>query len=405
MTGELEFVMAGFRKHYADSPPPPPERFGRREFGFMFFDKGFVQRHMGFSRIADLHSFLVDHVPAHVYYSSAYYESPGASTMDEKKWLGADLIFDLDADHIKGVEGLSYPEMLDAVKREMVRLLDDFLLGDLGFGTSDLKVVFSGGRGYHVHVTDPRAVRLKSHERREIVDYILGTDVNFDWVFPEDPFDRRQFKQMTRVDRSRRFPPSTSSGWRRRMREGTERLLREMEGLSVDDIRRRYPSAAGATDKLIEGMLRDLYSPRGGMTGSELMKTNDTMEVFTFDRYQALFLKMLEGEVRPRVAGEVDEPVTSDIKRLIRLPYSLHGKTALEVIRMERDDLDDFEPLRDAVPKTFSDEPVRLSMSKKVDFKLRSERFNLEGEVEVPAFAAMFLLCRKEATLAAVGGH
>jgi DNA primase small subunit len=399
MSGELEFVMSWFRKYYADSPPPPPDRFGRREFGFMFFDKTFVQRHISFSKASDLNSFLREQVPAHVYYSSAYYELPAAATMEEKKWLGADLIFDLDADHIKGAEGLSYTDMLAEVKSEMARLLDDFILGDLGFNPAEIKVVFSGGRGYHVHVSDPRVMGLKSHERREIVDYITGTELDFDWVFEERAFEKRQFKQVTRVNKSRLLPSADSAGWRRRMRVGVERLLQELEGLSAQDVRARFVEARDVPDKLLEEMLSDLFSKRGGKNGADIMLGSDTLEVLSSSKGQILFLKMLEGHMKDELEGQVDEPVTSDIKRLIRLPQSLHGKTGLTVVPMSRDELDGFDPLRDAVPDMLPDDPVRLAVNGKVEIRLRGERFSLEGNTEVPTFAALFLVCRRMATM------
>lgn len=399
MSGELEFVMSWFRKYYADSPPPPPDRFGRREFGFMFFDKTFVQRHISFSKASDLNSFLREQVPAHVYYSSAYYELPAAATMEEKKWLGADLIFDLDADHIKGAEGLSYTDMLAEVKNEMARLLDDFILGDLGFNPAEIKVVFSGGRGYHVHVSDPRVMGLKSHERREIVDYITGTELDFDWVFEERAFEKRQFKQVTRVNKSRLLPSADSAGWRRRMRVGVERLLQELEGLSAQDVRARFVEARDVPDKLLEEMLSDLFSKRGGKSGADIMLGSDTLEVLSSSKGQILFLKMLEGHMKDELEGQVDEPVTSDIKRLIRLPQSLHGKTGLTVVPMSRDELDGFDPLRDAVPEMLPDDPVKLVVNGKVEIRLRGERFSLEGNTEVPTFAALFLVCRRMATM------
>lgn len=101
---------------------------------------------------------LVDYVrsmiPRHVYHSAAYYQRPGAPTMKEKIWQGADLIFDLDADHLRGAAS-SYAGMLEQVKRETLKLLS-FLLSDFGFAESKISVVFSGGRGYHIHVRDPR---------------------------------------------------------------------------------------------------------------------------------------------------------------------------------------------------------------------------------------------------------
>jgi len=56
-------------------------------------------RHKGFIDIESLRTSLCTIVPSDVYYSSAYYERP-QEEMKQKGWLGADLIFDIDADHI-----------------------------------------------------------------------------------------------------------------------------------------------------------------------------------------------------------------------------------------------------------------------------------------------------------------
>ena len=37
-----------------------------------------------------------------------------------------------------------------------------------------------------------------------------------------------------------------------------------------------------------------------------------------------------------KAKGETDEPVTADVKRLIRLPGSLHGKSGLKVVTLTR---------------------------------------------------------------------
>src|SRR4030042_2465015 len=132
--------------------------------------------------------------------------------MGEKKWLGADLIFDLDADHVEGTKGLPYEQMLERVKEEVVRLIDEFLLGDLGFEEDELKIVFSGGRGYHVHINSPRVITLTSHERREIVDYVTGTDLDMDWVFPATVFDLGRFKDRVGSDHKRTMPAMNEGG-------------------------------------------------------------------------------------------------------------------------------------------------------------------------------------------------
>jgi DNA primase small subunit len=97
------------------------------------------------------------------------------------------------------------------------------------------------------------------------------------------------------------------------------------------------------------------------------------------------------------LAGEVDEPVTADIKRLIRLPGSVHGKSGLRVTPLSRDALTDFDPLRDAVPKEYSSDPVRITMKRDSEITILGERMRLKGETEVPEYAAVFLIGRKMA--------
>ena len=398
MVSEIEFVMDRFRGYYTSCPPSPPERFGKREFGFMFFDKGFVQRHLAFPKATDFHSFLQSRVPAHCYYSSAYYENPAAEKMEDKNWLGADLIFDLDADHIRGAEALSYSEMLALVKKEMIRLLDEYLLGDLGFDESCLKVAFSGGRGYHAHIWDPRVMGLRSHERREIVDYIGGTDLSVEWLLPEIATNKATYKNRTVVHKTRMMPKERDGGWKGKFRAGMPALLDEMEGMTPQQAISRYSGLRGEKEELVRGLFDDLFKGPKGRRGRDLILRKGNLADMK-DRHSALFLRLVEQDLKPRLAGQVDEPVTSDIKRLIRLPDSLHGKTGLRVVAMKREELDDFDPLRDAIPKTLSDESVKLVVKRKVEYRLKGERFVLEGETEVPEFAALFLICRRDATL------
>lgn len=398
MSDELDFIVRWFGKYYRESPPPPPKRFGRREFGFMFFGKDYVQRHLSFSKVGEMQDFFPSRVPSHAYHSSAYYATPGAPTMEEKSWLGADLIFDLDADHIRGAEGLSYPDMLARVKKEFIRLVDDFLLGDLGFGESELRLVFSGGRGYHAHVSAEEVLQLKSHERREIVDYITGTDLDIDWAFEERASFEKRFGERQVIQRGRIVPSTSAGGWRLRMRNGLERLLDDLRALDVDEMRVRYPSTIEVTDTRLNGLREAVRSKKGGKGVGDLILEKGNLEDLT-PRDQALLLAMVEQDVRSRMAGQVDEPVTSDIKRLIRIPGSLHGKTSLRVTELTRSQLEEFDPLRDAIPCVFSNDPVTIFMEEKQDIQLKEERFILEDECEVPAYAAMFFLCRRQARL------
>ena len=170
----LEFLKNRFREYYEKTSIVLPDRFGRREFAFVFFGGKGMLRHLSFHRKNEVTEFSRERAPAHAYYSSAYYQKPDAPTMQEKIWMGAELIFDLDFDHLSNVEKLGYAQSLEVVKKEFKKLLEEFLLGDFGFNEKDLELYFSGGRGYHCHVKDPAVFDLDSNERKEIVDYITS---------------------------------------------------------------------------------------------------------------------------------------------------------------------------------------------------------------------------------------
>ena len=399
MSRETEFAMDLFREYYGRSPPPAPADLREREFGFMFFDRDYVRRHLGFLEENDLRRFLLNQVPSHAYYSSALYRRPSAPTMELKGWKGADLIFDLDADHIRGAEGLSYEDMLRLVKKEAITLLDRFILGELGFEERHVRIAFSGGRGYHVHVRHPKLLGLGPHERGEIIDLVTGTDLDLDTVFPSAASMRKDFKDRVLVERSFRVPGKGEGGWRRFGRESLEKVAQEVKVMSNQGLRERYPPLQQAKDATLDELRSSLHSRRGEPTGLELMLRDDSLEYLTSDRAKELFMQMVLGTLRERMAGQIDEPVTRDVRRLIRLPGSLHGKTGLRVVTVTRDQLDDFDPLRDAVPEVFPDTPVKVRLKERADIRVKDFLVRGEGMVEVPTYAALFLVLRRWAAL------
>lgn len=397
----VRFITSMFSKHYREASLHMPDRFSKREFGFMFYDRQGMVRHTGFPTRAALKKYLVEQTPAHAYYSCAYYERPDAPTMVEKKWQGADLIFDLDADHVEGAQNLPYEKMLERVKHEVIRLIDEFLLGDLGFEQDELRIVFSGGRGYHVHINAPKVLKLSSHERREIVDYITGTDLDMDWVFFPQSFQTGTFMNRPQLEKKRIMPSLEEGGWRARIRKGVDSLLDELEGLPEQEatehlLKAVVDSKREIGKKTVEGLYNDLFKGKEGKRGVDRMRAENTFEVFSSDRYAHAFIEIVEMRVKVKMKGETDEPVTSDIKRLIRLPSSLHGKTGFEVVPLERDELDRFDPFSDAVPEAFGDRDVTVKLEKPAEFKLRDRSFSLDpGERAVPEYAAIYLLCRR----------
>ncbi len=226
----LEFLKNTFREYYDKNKIELPDRFGRREFAFVFFGGKGMMRHIGFEKKIHFTNFLREKTPGHAYYSSAYYQIPDAATMQEKNWMGAELIFDLDSDHIPDAEKFNYVKQLEIVKKEFYKLVDDFLLNDFGFNEKYVELFFSGGRGYHCHVKDPKILCLDSNERREIVDYITGRDLKDSLVFHEQVTGRRNYgRKSFPSGKTLKMSTPDEPGWRGRISRGIIEIINEIK--------------------------------------------------------------------------------------------------------------------------------------------------------------------------------
>ena len=387
----LEFLKNSFREYYEKNRMALlPDRFGRREFAFTFFGGKGMLRHLSFSKKKDFIDFLKERVPAHAYYSSAYYQKPDAPSMQQKNWMGAELIFDLDSDHLPNAERLSYTEALEQVKKEFKRLVEEFLLQDFGFDEKHLELYFSGGRGYHCHVKDPMVFDLDSNERREIVDYITGRDLRDTIIFRQYVSERRQYgRRIYSGIKTLRMPTPDQPGWKGRISRGIIEIVNEIKK-SRDPIKKLQEY--GVKKTTAEKLIRDLSDERVRRIKNGLLDQSKTIRSFFLNsalRKTAVALS----------AGETDEPVTCDTKRLIRLPYSLHGGTGLRVTKLDIDDLEEFNPLVDAV--VFDDRPIRVRLLQPIKMEMNGENHKLQtGIQDVPRYLAVFLVGKKMAVVA-----
>ncbi len=84
-------------------------------------------RHVGFNTKPELHNYLKTASPHSCFHSTAYYNDPFQTKMVDKGWKGADLIFDLDGDHLPGVSDRDFPSMLELIQEQAWTLWSDFL--------------------------------------------------------------------------------------------------------------------------------------------------------------------------------------------------------------------------------------------------------------------------------------
>jgi DNA primase small subunit len=286
MVGFIDLVKVLFRNYYRSIDLSEVSDLQGREFGFQFFDKEGMVRHMGFKNEEELKHFLISNTPSHIYYSTAIYKDPTNQDMDAKGWLGADLVFDIDGDHLptqscQGVELMTLECLSDAAE-EVNKLLDS-LIEDFGFSDSSIKIFFSGHRGFHVHIESSEVRGLSDEERREIVDYLLlrGFDI--------------------------------------------EHLIRGNVVLIDMKLRGIGGRLASVIHEVDSGLLDSITSRSGRGRVS---------------KYLVRKLSSFNSVISERLSTHIDEVVTMDVHRLIRMPNSLHGKTGLRVVRLTPSDLE-----------------------------------------------------------------
>jgi DNA primase small subunit len=389
------FIKKMFRKYYMEWRSEPLKDFNRREFAFMVSKKGEMIRHKAFEQWSEVEEFLRKNSPLHVYYSSAYYAQPSVPDMDSKEWMGADLVFDIDIDHIYtsckerhdkwtcldcGAAGNSTPpeacpkcsskrieaktwfceECLEVAKEETIKLVEDFLIQDFGFSPREISIVFSGRRGFHIHVESDVVRELDQRARREIVDYVRGTGLVI-----------RSKKKKALA------PPLNAGGWPGRIAKGVYELLNSSDVKAILNFKggSKVEEAIKTITKALEEA-RD-YWPLEGLTCR-------------------IWLKAVEKAVA-RKCCEVDERVTTDIKRLIRLPGTLHGGTGLIAAKVQLKDIESFDPYVHAVAFVKGDVKVKVLNMPKITFLGQTWGPYNDEFVEVPIGLAVYLICSENA--------
>ena len=380
-----DFLQDKFKEYYGTAKITLPPRFTAREWGFLNWGGGIMNRHVKFSTTNEINNYLKKTAPAHSYHSVAYYEEPGSKLMAEKKWQGADLIFDLDADHLPEMEEvkkgkITFSKLMDYIREQTYRLVHDVLLGDFGLDEKDMLITFSGGRGYHVHVRTPSVLSLPSGARRELSDYMTGKGLNLDNVLIDAGYTKEFAIRGKGIERKhldvKKLPPSDSKGW-------SGIVSRKISSM-FDNL--RLQQGEDLTNKLKE--LR-------------LEKININYKNSNEDIFNNLTKKHQKNLVRIAVKEAAifpDEPVTGDVHRLIRLPGSLHGGSGLRVTTMTSKELEDFDPMKKAV--AFGNKPVKIRSIVKHPVSMGDiAKLMPETIVEIPEKAAIYFMARKWANL------
>lgn len=372
-----------YRRHEPTAPAEgrqssAPPAVADREWAHIPFTRSAsttMIRHEAILDATHLGDFLEQTKPRHVYHSAALYAEPGANTMGAKGWRGADLVFDLDADHLPGVDPDrdEMRDMLAACRTETIELIE---MLELDFGFDDLTIVFSGNRGYHVHVRDEGVHSLDRAARREVVEYIRGEGLSFDSLMTTEAVAGGMGTTT-----KRRF--HTDRGWGQRVVERLISYLEPLRDLPRDETIEYLATFPELGPSRAESVARMVDSRWTAIERGDLDLHPD------FVRFVRAFL---EHEVQGS-GPAIDEPVTTDVHRLIRLPGSLHGATGLVVCPIDRRTLDTFEPLEAAVAPMFDQVDISIEVTRPIVTHVGGEHRRLDPGIHtVPEYVGIYLM-------------
>jgi len=408
---DLEYARDAFRSYYGNPREQieTPRKIENREFAYFVFGEKIMIRHLSLRDADSLRSLFIDMVPRHTYYSSAFFRSPSAP-MERKGWIGAELVFDIDADHLPvrckaehdfwlckncGEHGpkptpKSCPKCQHKVEEiewlcevclrearyELLKLLD-FLELSFGVASKDITINFSGHRGYHVHVDNDRLDSMDQQARKEIVDYVMGNGLDLSYhglySFPGTG--------------SLIGPDYNEPSWRGKIARGVYDLLGQLSDPSNEAYfsESLTPKTYRKFVKHREALIK-LWSSHPLWGAASVMKNDD-------------WIKLAQIAVR-RQAANIDTVVTTDIHRLIRIVNTLHGKTGLLSLKISHNEVEDFDPFSDSV--VLPDEPpVKMKVFYCPKFRIKEENYGPYHDevVEVPLSTAVFMVCKGVSTL------
>jgi DNA primase small subunit len=380
----ISAIRKAFREYYFNQSKAieEPPRMEQREFGYMHFGQAGMLRHLSFKSMKELDAMLVKEAPSDVYCSNAYYRFPTQQPMQEKQWLGADLIFDIDGKDLsmpcipshsysiciecgyassppphspeqykerppyscpscggKKADDVSIPcnKCIDGSKKEAMRLID-FLVTDIGLEHSAISTYFSGNNGFHVLIDDDACASLDPQARSDLVGYLSGSGLMLESIGVR----KTNTEDLFYI----KFPKSgLAYGWRRRI----------AEKLKID-----MTSAI---------KLKNIVNQKGG--------------------YEAFKIEL--DRLAKEMGVRIDPQVTTDVHRVFRMPGTLNSKSGL--CKTKSGDLYSFDPFVDAC--FLGDSNVSIKVKTPVKLKLRKNTFNISKEsVELPAYAAVYLMCK-----------
>lgn len=281
-----------------------------REFGFDHYGQGPNDRYKTFIDKSRLKRFIRVKNPFAAYVSVAFYEKP------EKRqgWKNSELVFDVDAKDIPirtcdCEEGQVCEKCLNQAK-DIVLMIKDVLKEDLGL--KEIHLVYSG-RGYHVRVLDSNVMDSSSEMRGQIVQYVMGAKK----VELLNPMDYKNLQHFI-------IPYAYPKNFTKWSKYSIQHLTKKNE---LTNVNKKLLNDTIKNSSLLDENQWGLFRANIGPI-----------------RYEKLInaIAMLNMNI-------ADTKVSIDLKRILRLPSTLHSKVSMKSTYIKN--IETFDPFDDAVPK------------------------------------------------------
>ena len=351
-----------------------PDRIEEREFGIGDLERKIAYRHLQFKSNEEFRKHMIVNAPPYVSCSSAYYHFPAGRPMSAKGWIGSELIFDLDANDMQldcqKVHGGSWvcSNCLENVKAETLKLIEDFLIPDFGFSEKEIKVNFSGNRGYHVHVNSDVIMRLDTDARKEVSDYISGNGIDFEQIFREEVISGSRIRKLV-------GPRPDENGWRGKIARKFITIINsgkeDLEQMGID-----------------KSIAKKLYEKRALV---EMGIRNGNWDM-VYIKNKTDFWKSVIKKQAVAQSDRIDKNVTNDTGHMIRLAGSIHGGSGLVARKMAAyRNMERFDPMKDAI--AFKEGQIKIRADTKNVLSMNGKEYGPynHDEVTIETAPAMYL--------------
>ena len=302
--------------------------FEKREWAFVDLN-GKFNRNYSFSSPNDLLQYIRNTLPRSIYVGAVYSEGPDNRvnrSIHQVNWVRRELIFDIDLteyDEVRPCSCRGKNQVCDSCW-ELVKTcafwINDTLIEDFGIKRDQIYWIFSGRRGVHAWIKNDLFSILDNEQRSSIIDYMTlfkGTGIEVKLV--EKPINLPANLRTRLIDRV--YVPF--------FRECTFAQLKKI-GFSDDRA-------------LFILKQRDTTEVDKSFISKFVFLNDETKKKYGITNYPSW--ESIEESIIVQWGPRIDAAVSKDIRRILRLPGSVHGNTGKVVQILEPDELDYFSPL------------------------------------------------------------